>query len=59
MGGKPCLRGMRVTAGMIVGLIASGHNKHDILELYPYLETEDIDVMIVFTGQRSVVVRKN
>ena len=59
MGGKPCLRGMRVTVGMIVGLIASGHNKHDILELYPYLETEDIDVMIVFTGQRSVVVRKN
>jgi uncharacterized protein (DUF433 family) len=59
MGGKPCLRGMRVTVGMIVGLIASGHNKHDILELYPYLETEDIDVMIVFTGQRSAVVRKN
>jgi uncharacterized protein (DUF433 family) len=35
MGGKPCLRGMRVTVGMIVGLIASGHNKHEILELYP------------------------
>ena len=31
MGGKPCLRGMRVTVGMIVGLIASGHNKHEML----------------------------
>jgi uncharacterized protein (DUF433 family) len=34
---------MRVTLGMIVGLIASGHNKHEILELYTYIEAEDID----------------
>ena len=38
MGGKPCIRGMRVTVGTIVGLIASGHDKEEILKLYPYLE---------------------
>ncbi|HYN79760.1 MAG TPA: DUF433 domain-containing protein [Lamprocystis sp. (in: g-proteobacteria)] len=42
MGGKPCIRGMRVTAGMIVGMIASGHERAQILALYPYLEAEDI-----------------
>jgi uncharacterized protein (DUF433 family) len=52
MGGKPCLRGMRVTAGMIVGLIASGHNKQEILELYPYLETEDIDEALQYAAWR-------
>ena len=31
MGGKPCIRGMRVTVGMIVGLVASGHTKEEIL----------------------------
>ena len=52
MGGKPSLRGMRVTVGMIVGLIASGHNKHEILELYPYLETEDIDEALQYAAWR-------
>ena len=52
MGGKPCLRGMRVTAGMIVGLIASEHNKQEILELYPYLETEDIDEALQYAAWR-------
>ena len=53
MGGKPCLRGMRVTVGMIVGLIASGHNKQEILELYPYLETEDIDEALKYAAWRD------
>jgi uncharacterized protein (DUF433 family) len=52
MGGKPCLRGMRVTVGMIVGLIASGHNKREILELYPYLEGEDIDEALQYAAWR-------
>ena len=43
MGGKPCIRGMRVTVGMIVGLIASGHTKQEILDMYPYLEGKDIE----------------
>jgi len=38
MGGKPCIRGMRVTAGMIVGLVAAGRISDEILLLYPYLE---------------------
>jgi uncharacterized protein (DUF433 family) len=42
MGGKPCLRGLRGTAGMIVGMVASGHDRDEILSLYPYLEPEDI-----------------
>jgi uncharacterized protein (DUF433 family) len=42
MGGKPCIRGMRVTVGMIVGMVASGHDINEILRLYPYLEPDDI-----------------
>ena len=42
MGGKPCIRGMRLTVGMVVGLIASGRTRDEILELFPYLEAEDI-----------------
>ena len=42
MGGKPCIRGMRVTVGMIVGQIGSGHSVERLLADYPYLEREDI-----------------
>lgn len=42
MGGKPCVRGMRVTAGMIMGLVASGQSLSGIPAAYPYLEEEDI-----------------
>ena len=42
MGGKPCIRGLRVTVGTIVGLIAAGQNNQEILKLYPYLEEEDL-----------------
>ena len=52
MGGKPCIRGMRVTVGMIVGLVATGHTKEDILELYPYLEAEDIDESLTYAAWR-------
>ncbi|HEC99089.1 MAG TPA: DUF433 domain-containing protein [Proteobacteria bacterium] len=52
MGGKPCIRGMRVTVGMIVGLVASGHTKEDILKLYPYLEAEDIDEALAYAAWR-------
>ena len=52
MGGKPCIRGMRVTVGMIVGLVASGHGKPDILEMYPYLENEDIDEALRYAAWR-------
>jgi len=42
MGGKPCIRGMRVTVGMIVGQIGAGHTIEELLAEYPYLEREDI-----------------
>ena len=42
MGGKPCIRGMRVTVGMIVGQIGAGCTIDDVLTDYPYLEREDI-----------------
>ena len=38
MGGKPCIRGLRVTVGTLLGLIASGADQAEILRLYPYLE---------------------
>jgi len=42
MGGKPCIRGMRVTVGMIVGQIGDGVSIEELLSDYPYLEREDI-----------------
>jgi len=42
MGGKPCIRGMRITVGTVVGLVAAGKSVESILDLYPYLEKEDI-----------------
>ena len=42
MGGKPCIRGLRVTVGTIVGLVATGRSNDEILRLYPYLAADDI-----------------
>lgn len=42
MGGKACIRGMRVTVGMIVGQIGAGQSVDDLLADYPYLEHEDV-----------------
>ena len=53
MGGRPCIRGMRVTVGMIVGLMASGQGKEDILKLYPYLEPNDIDEALAYAAWRA------
>jgi uncharacterized protein (DUF433 family) len=53
MGGKPCIRGMRITVGMIVGLLASGHEKEEILKLYPYLEPNDIDEALAYAAWRA------
>jgi uncharacterized protein (DUF433 family) len=53
MGGKPCIRGMRVTVGAIVGLVASGYNVAEILKAYPYLEEEDIREALTYAAWRS------
>ncbi len=50
MGGKPCIRGMRVTVGMIVGLVNSGATIPEILDNYPYLEKEDIEQAIAYAA---------
>jgi uncharacterized protein (DUF433 family) len=42
MGGKPCIRGKRVTVGMLVGQIGAGRSIEELLTDYPYLEREDI-----------------
>ena len=53
MGGKPCIRGLRVTVGTIVGLLAAGHSTADILKAYPYLEEEDIREALAYAAWRS------
>jgi uncharacterized protein (DUF433 family) len=53
IGGKPCIRGMRVTVGMIVGMLAAGHTHAEILKLYPYLEAEDITQALSYAAMRS------
>ncbi|BAY61190.1 MULTISPECIES: DUF433 domain-containing protein [unclassified Tolypothrix] len=52
MGGKPCIRGMRVTVGTIVGLMAAGNTPEDILNAYPYLEREDIYEALAYAAWR-------
>ncbi|MEM6521046.1 MAG: DUF433 domain-containing protein [Cyanobacteria bacterium P01_C01_bin.70] len=53
MGGKPCIRGLRVTVGTIVGLLASGHSTDEILSAYPYLEAEDIYEALSYAAWRA------
>jgi len=52
MGGKPCIRGMRVTVGTLVGLMASGHSHAEILRAYPYLEAEDLRQALAYAAWR-------
>ncbi len=53
MGGKACIRGMRVTAGMIVGQIGAGRSIDEILADYPYLEHEDIMQALRYAAWRA------
>ncbi len=53
MGGKPCIRHMRVTVGTIVGLIAAGRTEQEILKAYPYLEPEDLRAALSYAAWRS------
>jgi uncharacterized protein (DUF433 family) len=52
MGGKPCIRGMRVTVGTILGLLAYGHGEEEILKAYPYLEPGDIRAALSYAAWR-------
>jgi uncharacterized protein (DUF433 family) len=52
MGGKPCIRGLRVTVGTILGLLAAGKSRERILQAYPYLESEDLDAALAYAAWR-------
>jgi uncharacterized protein (DUF433 family) len=53
MGGKPCIRGLRVTVGTLVGLVAAGRTTEEILKAYPYLEAEDIREALAYAAWRA------
>ena len=61
MGGKPCIRGLRLTVGTILGLLAAGRTEDEILDAYPYLEKEDIQAALTYATwrveEREVAVR--
>ena len=52
MGGKPCIRGLRVTVGTVLGLLASRESRERILQAYPYLEPPDIDEALAYAAWR-------
>jgi uncharacterized protein (DUF433 family) len=52
MGGKPCIRGLRVTVGTVVGLVAAGRSDDEILRLYPYLAADDIREALSYAAWR-------
>lgn len=52
MGGKPCIRGLRVTVGMIIGQLAAGQTRDQILKSFSYLEPEDIDQALAYAAWR-------
>jgi uncharacterized protein (DUF433 family) len=53
MGGKPCIRGLRVTVGTIVGLVAAGRTTEEILKLYPYLQAKGIAQALAYAAWRA------
>jgi uncharacterized protein (DUF433 family) len=53
MGGKPCIRGLRVTVGMIVGQIAAGRSIEQLLADYPYLQREDVLEALRYAAWRA------
>jgi len=57
LGGKPCIRGLRLSVGTIVGLLASGHTYEEILTEYPYIEREDIQTVLAYAPWRSEEVK--
>jgi uncharacterized protein (DUF433 family) len=53
MGGRPCIRGMRVTVGLVLGLLAAGRTHEEVLEAYPYLEPDDIRAALSYAAWRT------
>lgn len=53
MGGRPCIRGLRVTVGTLVGLLAAGRSIEEVLAAYPYLDREDILAALAYAAWRA------
>lgn len=53
MGGRPCIRGLRMTVGTIIGLLAAGKTADEILAAYPYLERDDINAALAYAAWRT------
>lgn len=53
MGGRPCIRGLRMTVGTIVGLLAAGKSAQEFLVAYPYLEPDDIPAALSYAAWRA------
>jgi uncharacterized protein (DUF433 family) len=51
--GRPCIRGLRVRVTDILGLLASGASREEILTDYPYLEPEDITAALEFAARQT------
>ena len=58
MGGKPTIRGLRVTVGMVVGLFAAGRTREEILREYPYLEAEDLRQALSYAAWRCMELER-
>jgi uncharacterized protein (DUF433 family) len=52
-GGRPCIRGLRIRVKDVLGLLAAGATREEILEDYPYLEPEDITAVFEFAAAQS------
>ena len=53
MGGKPCIRGTRVTVSTVLRVLSEVGSKSDVLRLYPYLTVEDIDAALEYAAWRA------
>ena len=51
MGGKPCIRGMRITVGMVVGALAAGRSVENLLADFSYLEEQDIREALAYAAE--------
>ncbi len=56
-GGKPCIRGMRITVYDVLGYLASGMTREEILNDFPYLREEDIQACLAYAAERERNVR--
>ena len=56
MCGRPCIRGLRVTVGTVVGLLASDRTIEDVLAAYPYLERDDVFAALAYAASRAEAV---